>query len=128
MLRRWPLSSLVLGVGLLCVFSLSGCDFLADLFRFKDNANAQQTGLLADRPVQTVSIRAGTFSIEADTTIDFATTVEVKDEVTIYRQITGRAFFTLENSTTVSTVSLSLDSVIIERPATNVLTLINIDL
>jgi hypothetical protein len=115
-------------VGLLCVFSLSGCDSLADLFQFKDNANAQQTGLLAGRPVQTVIIRAGTFSIEADTTIDFATNIEVKDEVTIYRQITGRAFFTIENNTTLSIVNLTSDSVIIERPATNVLTLINIDL
>jgi hypothetical protein len=126
--RRWPLYSLVLGVSVLSVLSLSGCDFLAELFRLKGDANAQQTTQLVDRPVQTVSIRAGSFSIESDTAINFATDVIVKDQVIIYQTITGRAFFTLENNTNVSTVTLNSNSVIIERPADSLLTLINIDL
>lgn len=131
MLQRWPLYSLVLGVSLLCMFSLSGCDpldFLAELFRSDGDANAQNTPLV-DRPVQTISISAGTFSIEADTAIDFATNVEVRDGGTIiYKEITGRAFFTLPNSNTPSGVDLTSGSVIIERPAANLLTLINVSL
>jgi hypothetical protein len=131
MLQRWPLYSLVLGVSLFCVLSLSGCDaadFLADLFRIDNDANAQNTQLV-DRPIQTVSIVAGSFSIEADTTIDFATNVDVKENGTIvYQQITGRAFFILANAGNVSTITLTSGSVIIERPTANLLTLINIDL
>jgi hypothetical protein len=131
MLQRWPLYSLVLGVSLLCVLSLSGCDTvdsLGKLFRTDKDANAQNTQLV-DRPIQTVSIVAGTFSIEADTTINLTTNVDVKDNGTIiYQQITGMAFFTLTNANNVSTVNLTSDSVIIERPTANLLTLINISL
>jgi hypothetical protein len=131
MLPRWPLYRLVLGVSLFCVLSLSGCDAvdsLGKLFRIDKDANAQNTQLV-DRPIQTVSIVAGTFSIDADTTIDFVTNVLVKDNGTIvYQQITGKAFFTLANTNNVSIVTLTSDSVIIERPEANLLTLINISL
>jgi hypothetical protein len=119
MRRRWPLYSLILGVSLLCALSLSGCDFLdslAKFFRIKEDANAQSTQLV-NFPVQTVSIRAGTFSIETDNAITLETNVEIREDgTTVYRQITGSAHFTLENNNSASTVNLTPDSVIIERP------------
>jgi hypothetical protein len=121
--RRWPLYSLVLGVSLFCALSLSGCDFLAEIFRFDQDADAQSNAGLLDRPVQTVVIRAGSFSIDA-ANIDFNESVEVRDEVTVYRQITGRVFFTLSNETNPRQLDLIPEDVIIERPGTNLLTII----
>ena len=123
--RRWPLYSLILGVSLFCVLSLSGCDaldFLAKLFRFDSDADAQSTGLV-DRPVQTVVIRAGSFSIDA-TSVNFAENVVVREEVTVYQGITGEAFFTLANESTGRRIDLISEDVIIERPGTNLLTII----
>jgi hypothetical protein len=129
MLHRRSVYRLLVGISLLCLLSLNGCngalDFLADIFRFGSDADAQ---INFDRAVQTVSIRAGSFAIETDggTAIELSTNVIVTGEVTTYVQITGSAFFTLANENNTRTIELDTTSIIIERPANNLLTLINI--
>jgi hypothetical protein len=127
--RRWPFYSLILAVSVLCLLSLSGCnvwDFLADLFRFGKDAGAQQGGggFTDNRPVQTLNIVSGSFFM-TDTTIDFDTNVEVKDEVIVYKGITtGKVFFLEPGSSQNSTFTLTAEDVIIERPGSNSLTII----
>lgn len=123
MLRRSHCYRLLLGVGLLCIVSLSGCDFLKEIFRFDQDADAQ-TSPQFDRQVITVVIQAGSFSIETST-ID-SDNVTVQNEATIYQGITGDIFFRLssDQATSSRTFRLVPTDMVIERPGTNLLTLI----
>jgi hypothetical protein len=127
MQRRWskPLCySVILGIVLCSGVMLSGCDildFLGDLFHLNGNeAQAQQDGL-----VETFLIRPDSFALTANNaSIDLETNVEIKDQVTIYKQIDGSISLILSTGTAREFREVVVNDVVFERPALNQVTLI----
>jgi hypothetical protein len=124
--QRWSKTlrySLILGVVLCSVLSLGGydaMDFLANLLRLNNGneARAQQEGI-----IETFQIRAATFRITTNAILEINTNVEVKDQVTIYKQIDGNMRFTLTDGATQNFEVTPVD-IVIERPALGLLTFI----
>jgi hypothetical protein len=121
MLRRWSIYSLLVGMSLFCVLTLSGCDILdslAKFFRLDKDASAQNGA----RRIETWEIRPNTFSIDADTT-ELETNVDVRGEATIYKGMTGSYRFEGSDGT-LQTGNLTTSDVIIERPLAGTVTII----
>jgi hypothetical protein len=122
MLRRAPLYCLILSISLLCVLSLSGCDFLAEIFRFGKDAGAQDNG----RQVRTFKIQPESFRLEPDSPDDLR--IEVVNGATIYTQLSGEVAFTLASGTSqpgvTPPIELLTEDVIIERPETGFVTIL----
>ena len=124
--RRWErilclrsLATLLLVV--VCGLALGGCgdasETLADLFRINGDAEAQSN----DQVIETVVIVAGTFRLAADMrptiTIDAGTTnYEIQDDTTLT--------FMLSGESTPTSMELEQDDRVIERPASNIVTII----
>jgi hypothetical protein len=103
--------------------SLGGCDaldFLASILRINksNEARAQQDGV-----VETFQIRAATFRISSRAILEIGTNVEIKDQVTIYKQVDGNMSFTLSDGSQRTFVVVPED-IIIERPGLGLVTFI----
>lgn len=124
--RRWSItlrSSVLLGIVVFAGFSLGGCDaldFLAGILRLSksNEARAQQDGV-----VETFQIRAATFRISSRVILEIGTNVEIKDQVTIYKQVEGNMSFTLSDGSQRTFVVVPED-IIIERPGLGLVTFI----
>lgn len=124
--RRWSItlrSSVLLGIVVFAGLSLGGCDaldFLASILRINksNEARAQQDGV-----VETFQIRAATFRISSRAILEIGTNVEIKDQVTIYKQVDGNMSFTLSDGSQRTFVVVPED-IIIERPGLGLVTFI----
>lgn len=123
MARRWLFSNLLLGGSLCSLFVLSGCDTLADLFRFNQDARAQQGSCSdgrSDPCAETLRITAGSFILTSDSTFQ----VNISETTTTYTNVSGQVSFTLVDGNQAASRELEVDDTVIERPSAGFITIL----